>query len=65
MKISFSKSGGFAYFPGLSRPTMTDTAHLEPQVSQQLESLVRDAGFFDRPASIDTTARGAADLRTG
>jgi hypothetical protein len=64
MKISLSKSGGFASFPGLSRPVVTDTAQLDPRLSQQLEALVQDAGFFDRPASVDTTARGAADYFT-
>lgn len=43
---------------------MTDTAHIAPHVADQLESLVRESRFFDRPARIDTAARGAADYLT-
>lgn len=64
MKITFNMSGGFAYLPALSRPVIIDTAQIDPQVANQLESLVRESRFFDQPARADTTAKGAADYRT-
>src|SRR5947207_3277505 len=64
MKITFKINGGFAHLPGLSRPVMTDTAHIDPQVADQLESLVRASRFFDQPTRVDTTAKGAADYLT-
>lgn len=64
MKITFSINGGFAYIPALSRPVIIDTAQIDPQVANQLESLVRESRFFDQPARADTTAKGAADYRT-
>jgi len=64
MKITIETSGGFAPLPALSRPITIDTTTLTPQLVRELESLVRDAAFFDRPAFIDTTAKGAADYRT-
>ncbi|MCB1826531.1 MAG: hypothetical protein KDJ54_18915 [Candidatus Competibacteraceae bacterium] len=64
MKITIEINGGFAPLPALSRPITIDTTTLNPQLVRQLESLVRDAAFFDRPAFINTTAKGAADYRT-
>ena len=64
MKITFSINGGFAYIPALSRPIVIDTAQIDPQVANQLESLVRQSRFFDQPARADTTTKGAADYRT-
>lgn len=64
MKITIETSGGFAPLPALSKPITIDTTTLDPQLARQLESLVQDAAFFDRPASVDTTAKGAADYRT-
>jgi len=64
MKITFEVSGGFAYFPAHSSPVIIDTAQIEPQVTDQLESLVRESRFFDQPARIETTAKGAADYQT-
>lgn len=64
MKITFQMSGGFAHFPVLSRPFITDTAHIDPQVANQLESFVRESRFFAQPARAETTANGAADYLT-
>jgi hypothetical protein len=64
MKITIETSGGFAPLPALSRPITIDTKTIDRQIASQLESLVQDAAFFDRPAFIDTTAKGAADYRT-
>jgi len=64
MKINFEMSGGFAHIPALSGPFTIDTSQLDPQVANQLESLVRDARFFDQTALAGTLAKGAADYRT-
>jgi hypothetical protein len=64
MKITLMASGGFAYIPALSKPVVIDTAQLDPQTCNQLESCVRDVRFFDQPARPDAPARGAADYRT-
>jgi hypothetical protein len=64
MKLTFKISGGFAYIPALSRPVIIDTAQIDPQVANQLESLVQESRFFDQPATINTVPKGAADYRT-
>jgi hypothetical protein len=63
MKITFMRSGGFAYLPALSQPVMTDTTKLEAQLAEELESLVRASHFFDLPA-LPNTPKGAADYQT-
>ena len=64
MRITFETSGGFVYIPALGKPVTVDTAQLDPQVGNQLETLVRESRFFDLPALIDTTQKGAADYFT-
>jgi hypothetical protein len=64
MKINFEMSGGFAHIPSLSGPLTIDTTQVDPQVANQLESLVREAHFFDQAAQTGTIAKGAADYRT-
>jgi hypothetical protein len=64
MKITFETSGGFAPFPGLSRPVTIDTAGMEAQAAAELESLVRQSQFFERPISGPSLPKGAADYRT-
>ena len=64
MKVTIETSGGFASFPALSRPVTVDTAAIDMALARELERLVRAAAFFDRPARIDTTEKGAADYQT-
>jgi hypothetical protein len=64
MKITFETSGGFAYLPALGKPVLIDTAQIERQLADQLETCVRESRFFDLPALIDTTQKGAADYFT-
>jgi hypothetical protein len=64
MKINFKMSGGFAHLPALSKPFLVDTEKVDPQLAQQLESLVQGAHFFEQPAQVNTTRRGAADYQT-
>jgi len=63
MKITIETSGGFASFPALSRPVTIDTETIDPELGSELEAMVRDAAFFDQPALIDTTKKGAADYQ--
>ena len=64
MRIQFHSEGGFAHFPGLSRPVTVDTAAMSPQESAELEELVRAARLFTRPARVGSPGPGAADYRT-
>jgi len=64
MKITFETSSGFIYLPALGKPVIIDTAQIDPQVADQLETFVRESRFFDQPALIDTTLEGAADYFT-
>lgn len=70
MRVELKTEGGIAYFPGLSKPLVVDSAELESAAAAELERLVREAGFFDLPAKVGSPtsggapARGAADLRT-
>jgi emfourin len=63
MKITFEMNGGFAPIPALSGPITTDTTQIGPELANQLESLVRESHFFDKPARVATMAKGAADYR--
>jgi hypothetical protein len=64
MKITFETGGGFALLPAPGQPVIIDTAQVDPQVADQLETLVRESRFFELPALIDTTQEGAADYFT-
>lgn len=64
MRISFSRSGGLAAFPGLAAPLTLDTASMAPADGGALERLVRDARFAELPARVGSAPAGAADLRT-
>ena len=64
MQITLQTDGGFGYFPGLNRPVTIDTADLPTEEAARIESKVRAAGFFERPAEARAPAPGAADLRS-
>jgi hypothetical protein len=57
MRIEFSVEGGFANFPGLSKPVAVDA-------DGQLQRLVAASRFFDLPTDACAPARGAADYQT-
>jgi len=63
MHIRLQIDGGFGYFPGLGEPVVVDTADLSPSDAEKLESLVRQADFFDRTDETAAAPPGAADLR--
>jgi Emfourin len=64
MVITFESGGGFAHFPGLSRPVRIDTAELGAEHADQLKGLVERARFFEQPAEVGSPPPGAADLRS-
>lgn len=64
MVINFESGGGFAHFPGLSRPVRIDTAELAPEQAHHLKGLVERARFFEQPAEVGAPPPGAADLRS-
>ncbi len=63
MRITFQSQGGIAFFPGLNRPVVIDTAQLSAEERSKLEVLVQSTRFFALPASIGARRRGAADVR--
>lgn len=64
MVIKFESEGGFAHFPGLSRPIHIDTEELAPEQAEQLKGLVERARFFEQPPEVGAPPPGAADLRS-
>jgi len=64
MKLTFKMSGGFAYIPALSKPVIIDTDQIDPEVADQLRSLVQESRFFDYPEIIHNLSKGAADYLT-
>ena len=63
MRIELKTEGGIAHFPGLSRPVVIDSAALSAEDDAELRRLVEAARFFERPPTVGTTSRGAADYR--
>lgn len=50
MRIHFRVDGGFAVFPGLSRPSCIDLDTLPADEAGRWRSLVERSRFFERPA---------------
>jgi hypothetical protein len=48
MRIRFKTEGGFAYFPGLSKPVTIDTDELPAEEAKELERLIEAADFLTR-----------------
>jgi hypothetical protein len=61
LRIQFKMEGGFAHFPGLSKPVVVDTEQLSQEESAQLEQLVQKARFFELPGKVNVPRKGAAD----
>jgi hypothetical protein len=64
MRIVFETSGGFAFTAALGNPVTIDTTQVDPTAARELESLMRDARFFDQPAQAPPPPSGAADYLT-
>lgn len=64
MRVTFSRSGGLAYLPGLMRAVTLDSATLAPPEGATLERLVLESGFSGLPPQLGSAPAGAADYRT-
>jgi hypothetical protein len=64
MKITLTIEGGFAYVPALHGPRTVDTATLDQPSRQMIETMVKEARFFDLPQHLAAPRPGAADIRT-
>src|SRR5215216_727723 len=63
MRVLFKVEGGLAYFPGLSKPRMIDSADLPAAEADRLRRLVDAAGLFQQSARARALPKGAADYR--
>jgi hypothetical protein len=63
MQVQLQMEGGFAFFPGLSKPITINSETLSTQQSEKLKQLLETAHFFDLPPVIGTPGPGAADYR--
>jgi hypothetical protein len=63
MRVQFKIEGGLAYFPGLSKPRVIDTAELPAAEADRLRRLVDAADLFQQPAAARALPKGAADYR--
>ena len=63
MRITFSVDGGFAVFPGLSRPVSFEVDGLPTAEADAFRSVVAKSDFFARNDSSAPPTRGAADER--
>jgi hypothetical protein len=63
MRITFESHGGVAFFPGLNRPVLIDTAQLPAEERSKLEGLIQSSRFFTLPGSVGKRPRVGADLR--
>jgi hypothetical protein len=64
MRVELLTEGGIAFFPGLSKPIVVDSADLPPAEAQQLKQLVADARFFELPAAARALPKGGGDMRS-
>ena len=63
MQVQLQIDGGFAYIPGLSKPTTIGSETLSSQEIDKLRQLLDAVHFFELPSVINTPKRGAADYR--
>lgn len=63
MQVTFKTEGGMAFFPGLSRPSVVDSAELPAAEAARLQELIADTRFFDLPEESRALRAGAADYR--
>ncbi|NOK07497.1 protealysin inhibitor emfourin [Corallococcus exercitus] len=61
MRIELKRDGGIAFFPGLARPRTVDLAALPPATAEALQREVREARFFEQPATVGGGPTGGAD----
>lgn len=63
MHVEYKQEGGFAAFPGLSKPFVIETGDLPAEQSERLQELLEASNFFKLPIR-PTIHPGAADYIT-
>ena len=63
MRVELLTEGGVAFFPGLNKPIVVESADLPQAEAQRLEQLIADVRFFDLPAASRALPKTAADMR--
>jgi hypothetical protein len=63
MQVQLQIDGGFAFMPGLSKPTTIGSETLSSQEIDKLRQLLDAVHFFELPPVINTPKPGAADYR--
>jgi hypothetical protein len=63
MRVELKIEGGLAYFPGLNKPRVIDSADLSAAETNRLRQLVDAAGIFEQPTGDRALPKGAADYR--
>jgi hypothetical protein len=63
MHIEFKTEGGFAYFPGLSKPVTIDSGELTEQEAGELQQMLQAARFFELPKRAGKISPQAADVK--
>ncbi|WP_223636010.1 protealysin inhibitor emfourin [Corallococcus sp. EGB] len=61
MRIELKREGGLAFFPGLARPRSVDLDALPPATAEALQREVREARFFEQPATVGGGPTAGAD----
>ena len=64
MRVELQIEGGIAYFPGLSKPVVVNSADLPTEQASELQQLIDDSHFFELPAASRSLPKGAADMRS-
>lgn len=59
MRVELKTEGGVAFFPGLARPFVLETAALSADEAERLACLVDECRFFDREEAAPPARRGA------
>ena len=63
MRVELQTEGGIAYFPGLNKPVVIDSADLPQAQASQLAQMLDDVHFFELPAASRSVPKNAADMR--
>ncbi|MDZ7290744.1 MAG: hypothetical protein ONB44_18580 [candidate division KSB1 bacterium] len=63
MRIEFKTEGGFAFFPGLSKPVTIDSDEFSDDEVNELQRLLQTTRFFDLPTQMSKAAPQAADMQ--
>ncbi|HJZ49483.1 MAG TPA: protealysin inhibitor emfourin [Roseiflexaceae bacterium] len=63
MRVELQTDGGVAYFPGLNKPVVVDSADLPKEQADKFDQLLEQARLFEQPAAPRSVPKGAVDMR--